>query len=107
MQKLEIHRQLVCSTNHITREDGQKLDDEFGVRQSGLLHVYEKPGYGWWIYVKTHSLEAKKGKMRLLREDFKFSQAFVNLIRFARRHKCEWIMLDTDGKNIEGLPTFD
>lgn len=111
MSKLEIQRQLVCSTAHITKNDshilGEMLDearDPEGTGKTALAGLHDKREYGWWVYVpERHLMEAQ---LRIAKKA-RLSDAFLNLLRFARKNRCDWVMLDRDGPRIDELPYFE
>lgn len=91
-QSLEIDRVLVCSTSHITAEDNQSLFDE----ETGLV-VYEMGEYGWLILARP--IDASEPR--------KHSDTLEKLLAFTRKHRCDWLRLDRDANEIEGLETFE
>ena len=85
--KLEIEQMLVASTGHITQEDAKWLDSLVTSSKSPLK-VYDRPDFGWFVYVPANMTE----------EDLAyFSTAFQKLIELAQKRNARWILLDSDG----------
>lgn len=88
---------LTLSTSHITAETSELIADEPDNNTFGLA-VYEKADFGFWIYCGDKHTE---NILLNLPEDLR------KLIKLAREHHCEWLCLDCDGAEIDGLPTYD
>ena len=97
-EETEFHTMLVASTRYITVEDRDKLEGK-----SESLVYFAKGEYGWFINI-PEGTELEELMDRLVNHGF--SAAFVNLIQFTVDNKCQWLMLDRDGGNLPGLPTF-
>ena len=62
-----------------------------------MLSVYEKDGYGWWIYLgNIDSMSV-----------WRIPDDLWNLICLAIKNGCDWLCLDRDAEIIEELTTFD
>ena len=85
--KLDIAKILTLST--------AMLDTEPNTDYLGLS-VYNKAGYGWFIYIDSVIDDA----FDHLPEDLKAC------IVFAKEQECEWLCLDTDGEEIEELTIY-
>lgn len=94
--KLEIDRTLVCTTSHITAEDNQQLFDE----ETNLV-VYSMDEYGYMIWTGGNTFQL------YMQEAKNISDSFRILLTFAKQQKCEWLRLDRDAEEIEGLETFE
>lgn len=90
--KLEIDRTLVCSTSHLSEEDNQSLFDE----ETNLI-VYSLDEYGYMILARPVESD----------EPREHSDNLESLLEFARKNDCDWLRLDRDAEQIEGLPTFE
>jgi hypothetical protein len=86
-----VRRFLDLSTGHLTLKTREQL-------QSNTLQctvTYQADPYGWWVYVTQDD--------GILAE---FPQDLADVILYARKHGCEWIKLDSDGPELEGLPWY-
>lgn len=93
--KLDIAKILTLSTAHIKPETATMLDNEPNTDNLNLS-VYNKAGYGWFIYVDY----VIDNEFDHLPEDLKAC------IAFAKEQECEWLCLDVDGEEIEELNTY-
>lgn len=93
--KLDIAKILTLSTAHIKSETATLLDNEPNTDALNLS-VYDKAGYGWFIYIDSVIDDA----FDHLPEDLK------DCITFAKEQKCEWLCLDADGEEIEELKKY-
>ena len=95
--QLEINREVVFSTAHITEKDSVQLhNDEDG---TGLITTYDFE-YGYRIYLD-------KDAYNTIQECVEYSKAFKNLYKIALRYDCKWMVLDCDCKALDNLPTFN
>lgn len=102
---------LDVSTAHITSADDDLLRRHLpAVRSNGSarpeLSILSVDGhaYGYWVA----SLLAPTGDLNevdLIAAGF--SEAFVALMRHARNINVDWIKLDADGDDVEGLESFE
>lgn len=93
-QSLEIDRTLVCSTSHLSPDDAQSLFNE----ETDLV-VYSLDEYGYMILARP--IDGYTGEAR------KHSDNLEKLLAFARKHRCDWLRLDRDANEIDGLQVFD
>lgn len=89
MAEPEIERLLVLSTTHITEHTCNTCLRA----QNDSTPVYEKGGYGWFVYVDAWFPDTPEDLNRTM--------------TFAREKGCEWVMFDSDGPTIEQLPSYD
>jgi hypothetical protein len=98
----EIARTLVLSTCHLTKADGNLLDQ----CESPLCPFEKKVGddaCGWWVCVPDPE-DGFNSDAQILAAGY--SQAFLGLIHLGRRLNCQWLMLDRDGPQRAELPQF-
>jgi hypothetical protein len=102
MPKLDIDRMLTCTTAHITDADNMYLHNaarENGEAPDTSEHFVADFGYGYAIWVNTDGdFTEYKGKM---------SDAFLGLLGFAFNQGVQFLRLDRDAGEIDGLPLFD
>jgi hypothetical protein len=96
MSKLEISKMLTVSTEHITEDTTNFIDDESVDTETNQLIVYKEDEYGWFIYTGFDIEEVKS-----IPEDLK------KLIKFAKGNDCDWLRIDRDGRLVNGLPTYN
>lgn len=84
------------STAHISEETAAKIQHEVEPNEM-MLSVYEKDGYGWWIYLGNIDSTSV----------WRIPDDLWNLICLAIKNGCDWLCLDRDAEIIEELPTFD
>lgn len=94
---LETPRMLVLSTSHITKETDSNFEN----------NTDDVPTF----YPKTYWDGEKVGYIIPLVRDYPWSHMIsadlVAIRKVAEAAGCTWIMLDRDGEQIEGLPTYD
>lgn len=98
----EIQRYLVVSTGHISKMDSKGLDWEWSDDNIDLNHLHKlivyKFEYGWILWIDT----------KLIFSDYKgYSPAFKHLIKLAKKNKCQYLKIDRDGPEYDGLTLFD
>jgi len=87
-----IEKYMDLSTGYVTRETAEWLDEQ----PSGII-MYPKGEYGWFIYT---------GYIDELPEVI--PDDLVRVIKYARKKKCGWIVLDRDGDDdIMELPFYE
>lgn len=114
----ETAKVLTLSTGHIT-ERTAKLLDEGGRKELSDVCVYPKIGmpvgdirqaseaevnevsYGWWVHIPKDDVSADLRELKDLPEDL------FECIRYANRHGCEWLCLDRDGDEMDGIKTYE
>lgn len=93
-QSKNIRRFLDLSTAHISKATNDALG------QPGTIDtIYTPTEYGFWIYVPTE-IEPDEIQRRRIPDDLE------RLMRYARARDCDYILLDRDGLEEEGLPVF-
>lgn len=86
----EIAFMITLLTAHIRQDTIQKAIHSWP--------IYKKGGSGWFIYVPSNRCE------------YEVAQLPVELVRvmdYARIHQCQWLCLDSDGKQTTQLPTYN
>ena len=91
--KLEIQRHLVVSTCHVTQDDTICLSEQECI----VAHEFEE-GFHVHVPEADHDDELR---------DNGYSPAFLGLLKLARENDCDYLTLDRDGPEIEGLTSFD
>lgn len=86
---------LDASTAHLPQHERDGL-------QSGELLDNKTPRvipheYGWWVNVPDEIDE----------DDFERAPALLAVVRFARRHNCNWINFDVDARIVDRLQSYD
>lgn len=96
MSSLDVRRFIVISTGHVTEATAKLLDD---------VPVDEWPclggrygDYGWFVY--AHDENCGVGKDRIP------DDLFAVMI-WARKERCDYVLLDCDGDQIDALPHHD
>jgi hypothetical protein len=88
------------STGHITENDNKILSSKI---KNNPVIFYRYP-HGYFITVDTlDTITTTKQKLK----DFGYSNEFVNILTQARKHKCEYLLIDADGHNYSDIPSFD
>jgi hypothetical protein len=91
--KLEIQRCLVVGTCHVTQDDTICLSEEEGI----VAHEYEE---GFYVHVPDAACDDEL-------RGIGYSPAFLGLLKLARENDCDYLTLDRDGPEIEGLEVFE
>ena len=91
--KLEIQRHLVACTSHVTKDDTICLSEGECV----VAHEYEE---GYFVHVPEATCDDEL-------RDNGYSPAFLALLKLARENACDYLTLDRDGPEIEGLEIFE
>jgi hypothetical protein len=92
-RKLEIQRHLVACTSHVTKDDTICLSEEEGL----VAHEYEE---GYFVHVPDAACDDEL-------RGIGYSPAFLGLLKLARENACDYLTLDRDGPEIDGLERFD
>ena len=87
---MEINRELVLSTAHVPNTTGIFLDEKVDWN-------YSTDDCNWRLHVNCV----------LLRDEINFHAELKNLLKLAASHNCKWLVLDSDGDEIESYPTFE
>jgi hypothetical protein len=109
--KPEILRCLAISTAHISKRDDELLDEDASWYVSPkdppyrpfLLVAVKNAGY--FVYVNSDPEILGEDMNGLLKRGY--SQAFMDILAWACDNKIDWLELDADGPEYDGLPTFD
>ena len=96
-----ITRILDLSTAHVARKDVVLLGNLSFDKPPYLPLVIEKRE-GWFISVPGNIEEVEDNVPEL--KEAGFSEAFINLLRTARRMKCDWIILDPESDVDRNFP---
>jgi len=89
--KLEINKELVLSTAHITLDTAVMLDSE------DCPFYVIKDAYSWRMHVQKGALIHKCDG----------SPELQALAKLAQDNYCNWLVLDQDADTYDELPTFD
>jgi hypothetical protein len=93
---LEINKEIVFSTCHITRADDLLLDG-LSKRDDNCIDSHE---YGYRLLVSKSTIDNGL--------DFEGLSPFVCfLVGIALLNGCKWLLLDSDGPIIEALPVHE
>ncbi|MEK5586639.1 hypothetical protein MKZ21_30740 [Paenibacillus sp. FSL P2-0536] len=90
--KLPIYKYMEVSTEHIQEKTNTFLRDASKSLYSGIS-VYPKGVYGYWVNVDPGRSD--------IPEDL------AALIELANEKDCMWLVLDSDGAIVEGLPKWE
>lgn len=86
---------LELSTSHLSAETEKKIREE-PVKNELMLTVYNKAGFGYYIY-----FDKKDTWTSRLPEDLQ------RVINYAIENGADFICFDEDGEEIEELPLYD
>jgi hypothetical protein len=96
-----LRKLLDVNTGHVTPADAGILEE-----RAGSLNVHPmREEYGFFVWVPTADLLDEY--IETFREESGVSDAFLGLLRYAREHDCDWLLLDRDAPFLADLPTFD
>lgn len=95
MRKLPIYKYLDISTAHITKKTDEYLQKQIGNYNSPLI-VYEKE-YGYFICVPWELDDI----------EMYIPSDLASCLGFARKHNCQWLILDCDAEVIDKLETYE
>lgn len=94
---LELERDLVVSTAHITEEDDAYFrsitDGRFRLETLVVVTDFK---YGWIVYVPTAE-DAFKEDLNDIKQSDRLSESFAELFELAYTLRCNHIRLDYDG----------
>lgn len=97
----ELYSYLDISTAHITKEDGELLQkhgkDTLDQRKALTGPIVYDYGYGSFVSVGAEGCDRYND----------YSQAFRDIMEFARSRGCFFVRFDGDGAEYEELPTFE
>jgi len=83
---------LDMSTGHISKKTNQRLLN----REIESVIYYDKPKYGYFIHIPEDLDEL---------EDV--PDDLMECLKFAKKHKCDWINLDCDGEIYNELAAYN
>ena len=98
--KLEIEKNLVVSTGHISKDDNDRLETDSSSNLTPDLVIY-KYQYGFFIFI-SDELEESIDRLRS-----NYTEALCNLLTLAKANGCRYLKLDRDGQTFPELPVFD
>jgi hypothetical protein len=90
---MNIEKMLVLSTAHITEKTKDWLE-----QLPEAFIVYPKEEYGFFIPLWEGILKEKKGEI---------PNELHNIMVYAKKKDCDWIMLDRDAFIIDDLPLYE
>lgn len=93
---MEISKMITMSTAHISEETSKILSDINDLP----LSIYDKFGFGWFIYLPTDKTEDAKILKKLPKD-------LAMIFMFARHHFIDIVCLDCDGSTIDDLPNYE
>ena len=93
MSHPNIHPYLDASTAHLPAHLLVRIEAIDGV-------IAREFKWGWWLWVPDNVPGHLADYARI-------PDAIAALWRFARAHECDWILLDADGPEVAGLPTYE
>ena len=112
INNLEIEKNLVVSTGHITKKDDELLTKESEMLEeketlfsdSLELVVFPQPfDYGYYIC----TVEKLSDRDIKVMKKFGYSNALIDLIKLSHDNGCSFLKLDRDGKLYNELPIYD
>lgn len=96
----EVRRMMVCSTSHVDLLDAQWLTEQAEATVDHQKAGHPEPKfpvgatvYGWFF--------------RAPPSDADFPEFLRGIIEAARNAGCDYVMLDRDAEELDGVPTFD
>jgi len=95
MSDLEIHKMLVISTGHVSKETAKLLEGEAFEDSHELPLTFTWGDYGWLIYAQADPQEPEG-----------FPADLQACMDFSKKHGCQWLRLDCDGEPADGLKYF-
>ena len=93
MVDLEINKEIVFSTAHITSDIAFDLENDV---HYGLIVIKDNYYYRILTEFKREDVENEKPP-----------EVLKNLLDIAVRNKCKWLVLDLDGPRFEQLESFN
>lgn len=90
----EVDKIITLSSGHISERTATYLN---GKNRNELV-VYDKEGFGWFIYLGSEDLEEH---LSYIPEDL------VKVIRYAQNYNCKWLCLDGGASYADKLPQYD
>ncbi|MDN5925703.1 MAG: hypothetical protein L0I29_01350 [Hyphomicrobiales bacterium] len=96
MPRFEVRRFIVISTGHVTEKTAKFLDGAPGDEWPCLGGKYGD--YGWFLYAHDENCGAGKDAI----PDDLFA-----VMTWAREQRCDYVLLDCDGDQVDALPHYD
>lgn len=93
---LVTHQMLDLSLGHLSPETLRYLDEQDNGDVIPSVILFGKDTYGYFVPIIEDELEEL--------EERGYPEDLINVIRFAAKQGCSWIMLDVDGAIVEELP---
>lgn len=107
IRMLEIEKNLVISTSHITEEDFREIKKQAERDPTKVMkHPYlmvEDHTYG--VIVILGAPDERSEMIKAMRKDF--SEAFCNVLSLASAMEVSNVRFDEDGPEYDFLPTFE
>lgn len=106
--EIEINRELVVSTGHISVETSKifDLENDLSSETIARLLLWDSHGFGWRIKL-GENFSDKDHLTTTINEVYKCAPELSALIAFAISQNCNVINLDSDGPRLPVLPWFD
>lgn len=95
MKDLEITKMITVSTVHLRKETCDDLDND-----NVPITYYKKGEYGYFIHIWVDELGNVIESLKMQHEDL------AKLICFAYSLGCEWLCIDCDGPEVDGLDKY-
>jgi transcriptional regulator with XRE-family HTH domain len=98
---MEIANMMVLTTGHVMQETAKWLDS----KDKNPIIVYPKGEYGWIIplfddlFIMLKELDEQGG--------LEVPNDLLNVLHFAYKHGCTWVMFDCDADAVDGLPSYE
>jgi hypothetical protein len=98
-----IHNFLDCSTGHLVKEDVNKLD----ALKDSDIHPCRVTNhlYGWYVWMPGN--DAFEEAVEEWQNQYGFSSAFGNVLRYAQSKDCWLINFDRDAEQVDELEYFE
>ena len=104
---LEIYRMLTLSTSHLTSETVNTLDAVInGLSTSPMpvcypkMDLYINEAYGYFMHIADEDDIDDEAEE-------KYPKDIKDVLAYARKHHCQWVMFDCDAEPVHELPTYE
>lgn len=96
---MEIAKMLVACTSNISKATADLIEEdiECQLHDGTMPVVFRKGEYGWFVNVSDERAELYPDTPKDL----------AALIELAAKQGCQWVMLDRDADEVEGLEVFE